>query len=92
MASIQAQIWDSIVEADLIICDLTGHNPNVMFEAGVCAAVKDVEQVVFLRDTRFPIEPPFDVAPFRYLKDQLTSDRTQRPARFFAKFCDRSPD
>jgi len=72
--AIQNQIWTKIVEADLVVVDLTGHNPNVMFEAGVCAAVKDVEQVIFLKDLAYPLEPPFDVAPFRYLGYELTSE------------------
>jgi hypothetical protein len=44
--TIQDQIWERISRADLIFCDLTGQNPNVMFEAGVCAAWKRVEQVI----------------------------------------------
>ena len=32
---IQATIINSLVEADLVIADLTEHNPNVLFELGV---------------------------------------------------------
>jgi len=33
--AIQQQIWQKIVEADLVFCDITGYNPNVMLESGV---------------------------------------------------------
>lgn len=32
--AIQQQIWQKIIEADLVICDLTDYNPNVMVEGG----------------------------------------------------------
>jgi hypothetical protein len=48
--AIQQQIWQRILEADLIFCDITSYNSNVMFEGGVCAAWKDVVQVVFIKN------------------------------------------
>jgi hypothetical protein len=71
---IHHQLWERMAEADLVFCDLTGQNPNVLFEAGVCAAWKRVEQVVFLRDSFYRPEQPFDIAPVRYVSYQLTSD------------------
>jgi len=41
---IQQEIWREIEEADLIFCDITGYNPNVMFEAGACAAWKEMNR------------------------------------------------
>src|ERR1700722_12841909 len=35
--AIQQQIWQRIAEADLVICDITGYNANVMLESGVTA-------------------------------------------------------
>ena len=32
---IQSTIMNDLIEADLVIADLTEHNPNVMFELGV---------------------------------------------------------
>jgi hypothetical protein len=72
--TIQHQIWDRISKADLIFCDLTGQNPNVMFEAGVCAGWKRVEQVIFIRDAFYRPDQPFDIAPFRYVKYRMTTD------------------
>jgi hypothetical protein len=71
--AIQHQIWDRTANADLIFCDLTGQNANVMFEAGVCAARKRIEQVIFLRDEFYRVDQPFDIAPFRYVTYSLTS-------------------
>jgi hypothetical protein len=72
--TIQQQLWERIARADLIFCDLTGQNDNVMFEAGVCAAWKRVEQVIFIRDAFYRPEQPFDLAPFRFATYEMTSD------------------
>src|SRR5438093_1510288 len=72
--TVQDQLWERIANADLIFCDLTGQNPNVMFEAGVCAARKRIEQVIFLRDAFYRPDQPFDIAPFRYIQYQMTSE------------------
>src|SRR5580693_620499 len=53
--AIQQQIWQKIIEADLVICDLTEYNPNVMFESGVTAAWKTATQVVFIKDRTFSL-------------------------------------
>ncbi len=71
---IQQEIWEEITEADLIFCDITGYNPNVMFEAGVAAAWKNIGQVVFIQDRFFKQQSAFDIAPLRYTEYELTSD------------------
>ena len=71
---IQQEIWREIIEADLVFCDITGHNPNVMFECGVCAAWKKMGQVVFVKDAFFKQQSAFDIAPVRYTEYELTSD------------------
>lgn len=72
--AIQHQLWERIATADVVFCDITGQNPNVMFEAGVCAAWKEISQVIFLRDEFYRPDPPFDIAPFRYATYRMTSD------------------
>jgi len=72
--AIQNEIWEEVSSADLVFCDITGYNPNVMFEAGVAAGVKRTSQVVFIRDHFFKQQSPFDIAPIRYTEYQLTSD------------------
>jgi hypothetical protein len=71
---IHYEIWQEILSADLIFCDITGYNPNVMFEAGVAAALKNIPKVVFIRDHFFRQQAPFDLAPIRYTEYELTSD------------------
>lgn len=71
--AIQQQIWQKIIEADLVICDLTGYNPNVMFESGVSAAWKTATQVIFIKDHAFTAVAPFDTAPMRYTEYDRTS-------------------
>jgi hypothetical protein len=70
--AIQHQLWREIHSADLIFCDVTDYNPNVMFEAGVAAAWKAIHKVVFLRSKAFEPSQPFDIAPFRYIEYDLS--------------------
>ncbi len=71
--AIQQQIWQEIIEADLIICDLTDYNRNVMFESGVSAAWKRATQVIFVKDSACTVAAPFDTAPMRYTEYDRTS-------------------
>jgi|SRR5579871_1577563 len=71
---IQQEIWREIYDADLVFCDVTGYNANVLFEAGVCAGWKPIQKVIFVRDHFYKGQSPFDVAPLRYTEYSLTSD------------------
>ncbi len=71
---VQQEIWEKIAEADLVFCDITGFNPNVMFESGVCAAWKEMVQVIFIKDHFFKQEWAFDIAPIRHIEYQLTTE------------------
>src|SRR4030067_1073022 len=71
---IQQQIWQEILESDIIFCDITGYNPNVIFECGVCAAWKDIKHVIFIKDKFFKQQSAFDLAPIRYAEYEMTSD------------------
>jgi hypothetical protein len=67
------EICQEIKEADVVIADLTGHNPNVMFELGVAAAHLDKDRVIFLvEDQDVHNEFPFDVMPARHIVYQRT--------------------
>lgn len=70
--AIQEQIWRKIIEADLVICDLTDYNANVMFESGVSAAWKAATQVIFIKDRAFTTSAPFDIKPMRYTEYERT--------------------
>ncbi len=69
---IHQEIWREILSADLIFVDITGFNPNVMVELGVCAAWKEMTQVVLIKDHASEQESAFDIAPIRYTTYDLT--------------------
>jgi hypothetical protein len=73
-AAIQQEIWQKIWEADLVFCDITGFNPNVMFELGVCAAWKNMRNVVLIRDAATQQSQVFNIQPIRYTAYQLGTD------------------
>lgn len=55
-------ILRKIVECDLAICDLSGRNPNVMYELGLRQAFN--KKTVLIKDNK--TISPFDVQAFRY--------------------------
>jgi hypothetical protein len=54
-------ILQRIINADLVVCDLSGRNPNVMYEVGVRQAFN--LPIVFIKDQR--TERVFDIQGFR---------------------------
>lgn len=70
---IHANIIKNLFENDIVICDVSGKNPNVMFELGLRIAFD--KPVVVTKDNETKIS--FDIAPFKYLeypKSQHYSD------------------
>ena len=66
--SIVKDIWDSIYNAKVIICDCTGKNPNVFYELGIAHTVgKDV-----ILTTQNKDDIPFDIKDLRYIKYEHT--------------------
>jgi nucleoside 2-deoxyribosyltransferase len=73
-------ITKSIYDAQIIIADLTGRNPNVMYELGLAHAAN--KPVIMLVQSEEDI--PFDVRHIRYLKydyKALTKLRSDLAAR-----------
>ncbi len=87
---IQQEIWERIIHSDLIFCDITGYNPNVMFECGICAAWKEIEKVVFIKDHFFKQESAFDIAPKRYTEYEMTSRGRPEFIKRVKKFVDQA--
>ncbi|WP_060826034.1 hypothetical protein [Sulfurospirillum cavolei] len=57
-------IIKNLFENDIVICDVSGKNPNVMFELGLRIAFD--KPVVVTKDDETKIS--FDIAPFKYLE------------------------
>ncbi len=60
---ILADIWDSIQKAELIIADLTGRNPNVMYELGLCHTLW--KHVILISQNKDDV--PFDLRQWRVI-------------------------
>lgn len=60
---IQSKILQNIYENDVIICDLSNLNPNVMFEAGLRLSTK--KPTILITDTE--TKPPFDMHSIGYI-------------------------
>ena len=56
-------VWNLINNAEIIICDCTGKNPNVFYELGIAHAVG--KRVICITQNEEDI--PFDIRQFRYL-------------------------
>ena len=64
--AVMQDIWKSICEARLIIADLTGLNPNVMYELGVAHTLGKETLLIYRRDSQ--IKFPFDLAHIRRIE------------------------
>ena len=63
-------VFQSIVESKLVISDLTGQNPNVLYETGL-AHGQNRHVIVLVQDDR---DVPFELKPERYIKYLLNSE------------------
>jgi hypothetical protein len=62
-SDIVEEIWQEILEASLIIADLTGGNPNVFYELGLAHAIGK-ECILLSQSSKFI---PFDLNRFRHI-------------------------
>lgn len=66
-------IQEALAEADLIIADTSGANPNVLYEVGFAKALD--RPIVFINQREYQV--PFDIAGHVYVlydRDRLTND------------------
>ena len=56
-------VWESICTARIIVADVTGRNPNVFYELGICHTLG--KEVIVL--TQKPDDVPFDIRHRRFL-------------------------
>lgn len=69
---IHPEIWELVRTADIVVCDVTGHNGNVVLELGVAAAWRRKESVIILRDEDDEKEHLFDIMPARHLQYRIS--------------------
>ena len=65
---IQGDIVTNLYNDDIVVCDVSGRNPNVMFELGMRVAFE--KPVVIVKDDRTPFS--FDIAPIKHLPYPFT--------------------
>jgi hypothetical protein len=65
--NIRADMFALILEADLVICDITVHNANVFYELGIRHALRKRHTVMIKGDPSADATP-FDLSTDRYLK------------------------
>ena len=65
--NIRADMFALILEADIVICDVTVHNANVFYELGVRHALRKKHTVMIKGDPSADTTP-FDLSTDRYLK------------------------
>ena len=78
---IMDDVFSTIIQSQLVICDLTNRNPNVLYETGIAHAL-NCEVIMITQDMD---DIPFDLRQFRaikYLSNQegllkLTADLQQ---------------
>lgn len=65
---IHSKMYEAIASSDIIICDLTGHRPNVYVEVGFALKHKDKNRLIFLFEPADPDDKvPFDLNTFKYV-------------------------
>ena len=73
--AIHPDIWAHIRQADIVVADLTGYNPNVVYEFGVAAAWRPIDTMIILRDKSDGLQLAFDLQPVRHILYDSTSRR-----------------
>ena len=69
---ILTDILRGIGQAQIVIADLSGRNPNVFYELGITHMVKKPEEVVLLTQNMDSV--PFDLRPFRCIEYSTGDD------------------
>lgn len=66
---IHSRMYEAIASSDIIICDLTGHRPNVYVEAGYALKHHESDRLVFLFEPSGAQDHvPFDLNTFKYVQ------------------------
>lgn len=82
---IHPEIWNALRTADILVCDVTGQNGNVMLELGIASAWRRKEHVIILRDSSDDRPHLFDINPARHLEYEVSFSGVQRLAENLSK-------
>ena len=77
--NIRADMFALILEADIVVCDITVHNANVFYELGIRHALRKKHTVLIKGDPSAD-STPFDLSTDRYLKYPLADPAAALPA------------
>lgn len=72
-SAVHPDIWTHILQADIIVADITGYNPNVMYELGVAAAWRLHSSVMIVCDKCDGYAFAFDLQPARQIVYESSS-------------------
>lgn len=65
---IHSRMYEAIASSDIILCDLTGHRPNVYVEAGYALKHHESNRLIFLFEPKNQNDKvPFDLNTFKYV-------------------------
>lgn len=57
-------VWKNMVEAGIVIVDITHYNPSVMFELGATLTYRDAQEVILICDEKYRgTSIPFNISP-----------------------------
>ena len=64
--NIREDMFQLIIEADLVVCDITIHNANVFYELGIRHSLRK-KRTIMIKGTNVEDSTPFDIQTDRYL-------------------------
>lgn len=77
--NIRADMFALILEADVVVCDITVHNANVFYELGVRHALRK-KHTVLIKGSPSADTTPFDLSTDRYLSYPVDDPKQALPA------------
>jgi hypothetical protein len=77
--NVREDMFSLIIEADLVVCDITVHNANVFYELGIRHALRK-RRTVLIKGDPVSDPTPFDVLTDRYVPYNLGDVAAARPA------------
>ena len=75
--NIREDMFGLIIEADLVVCDITVHNANVFYELGIRHALRK-KRSVLIKGTPVKDATPFDILTDRYLSYDVSDPAKKR--------------